>query len=328
MAHSVPEVDALTTSTWAYRMVAPRSFRKTVESRPSRIEPGEIEVELLAAGICGSDLPKFAAGGLPGGEAPSGFPMHECVGRVARAGPGSSAAAGRLVLALPPEDRGLRGHFAVPAGEFLLLDERWSDSSRWPAATLVQPLATVLFGAERWRDVRGCEVVVLGCGPIGLLHSLVARARGARRVVGVDPRLVTDSPEDFGLDAIVRHANELPSSSADLCIEAVGHQDRTMAAAVRLTRTDGEIMAFGVPNPAAVYRVPFEEFFRKRLTLRAAAGTPWTPYLERAEAFALRHTMAMTALVSHVLPMSQAQRAFELASGPAPHRRKVVLVSG
>ncbi|PZT73771.1 hypothetical protein DNK56_15200 [Streptomyces sp. AC1-42W] len=308
-------------------MVAPRSFRKTTESRPSRIDPGEIEVELLAAGICGSDLPKFAAGGPPGGGAPSGFPMHECVGRVARAGRDSSAT-GRLALALPPGDRGLRGHFTAPAGEYLLLDEQWSDSSRWPAATLVQPLATVLFGADRLRDVRGREVVVLGCGPVGLLHSLVARARGARRVVGVDPRPVTDSPEDFGLDAIVRHAGELPSSCADLCIEAVGHQDRTMAAAVRLTRTDGEIMAFGVPDPSAVYRVPFEVFFRKRLTLRAAAGTPWTPYLERAEAFALRHTAAMTALVSHVLPMSQVQRAFELASGPAPHRRKVVLVSG
>lgn len=315
----------MSAATWAYRMISPGTFEEITEQRVGTVDPGQVEVEFVAAGICGSDLPKFAAGPV-GGQAPSGFPLHECVGVVRRAPHG--VLEGQTVLALPVRDRGLRGHFAAAYDECIVLDGEWSaDQESLAVATLIQPLATVLFGADRCEAVRGRTVAVVGTGAVGLLHGLVARARGAARVVGVDPRLVADDVAEFGFDAIVRDAADLPPDCADLCVEAVGGQDRTLADAVRLCRADGELLAFGVPPVDAVYRLPFERIFRKRLTLRSAVTPPWGDYLTHAESFAREHRGALTRLVSHVLPVSDAQQGFELAAGSEPYRRKVVLTA-
>ncbi|MGH3983437.1 MAG: alcohol dehydrogenase catalytic domain-containing protein [Pseudonocardiaceae bacterium] len=47
------------------------------------LEVEEVEVELLAAGVCGTDILSFKRGPGSEGALPS-FPIHECVGVVCR----------------------------------------------------------------------------------------------------------------------------------------------------------------------------------------------------------------------------------------------------
>lgn len=315
---------ALPSTTWALRLVAPSTFDRCEVVRPDRMGIDEVEVELLAAGICGSDLPKFKRGPV-GDNCLPGFPIHECVG-VVRRGPVKDLK-GQLVLAIPTDDRGLMGLYTASRDQCHRLAARWaSDRSALSVATLVQPLATVLFAADRYGDACGNTVAVVGAGPIGLLHGLVAKERGARQVVGVDPRVVAEDVTVFGFDDIVTDEDALPRSTFDLCIEAVGDQDRTLVTTIRLCRKDGRVLAFGVPSESE-YRVPFLELFRKRLTLLVAVDTPWAHYMAAAEAFIQRHYDAVSAVVSHMLPIDQAQHGFELAASQEPYRRKVVLLA-
>ena len=54
------------------------------------------------------------------------------------------------------------------------------------AAAFTEPLACVVNGQERLGIELGSDLVVVGCGPMGLLHVQLGRARGAR-VIACDP---------------------------------------------------------------------------------------------------------------------------------------------
>src|SRR5690349_13697595 len=130
--------------TWAYSLVSPSTLKKIEIAIPVDIEVEEIEVQLLAAGICGTDISNFKRG--PGSEgALPGFPIHECVGVVCR--DPMRHLAGQLVLAIPKEHSGLKGKYVSRQDHCHRLGRGWlgSDHTELAIATLVQPLATVLF---------------------------------------------------------------------------------------------------------------------------------------------------------------------------------------
>ncbi|MGH3550587.1 MAG: zinc-binding dehydrogenase [Pseudonocardiaceae bacterium] len=311
-------------TTWAYSLVSPSTLKKVEVAIPVDLEVEEVEVELLAAGICGTDILNFQRG--PGFEgAPPGFPIHECVGLVCR--DPQRALEGQLVLAIPREHSGLKGKFVSSRDHCHRLGRGWSGAQdQLATATLVQPLATVLFALDRCGDLQEKTVVIVGTGPIGLLFGLAARTRGARRVIGIDPRFVVSDVKVFGFDEIVEKEGMLSESSFDLCIEAVGGQDATLATALRLCCRDGRILAFGVPSSTS-YQLPFLEFFSKRLTLIACVRPEWRRYLPIAEEFICRQHETLSAMVSDILPISRAQEGFDLVASSAPARRKVVLVT-
>ncbi|HZS21582.1 MAG TPA: zinc-binding dehydrogenase [Pseudonocardiaceae bacterium] len=310
--------------TWAYHLVSPSTFKKTEVTIPEELKTAEVEVELLAAGICGTDIHNFKHG--PGSEgAPPGFSIHECVGTVRR--DPQKELEGQLVLAIPKEYSGLKGKYVADRDHCYGLSRHWlREHDQLAIATLVQPLATVLFALDRCGDLQGKTVVSVGIGPIGLLFGLVARVRGARRVVGIDPRLITRNVEAFGFDEIVEEESAVQASSFDLCIEAVGGQDATLVTALKLCCPDGRVLAFGVPSDT-YYQVPFMEIFRKRLTLITSVAPEWSRYLPIAEAFIRLHCEAASAIVSHIFSIDRTQEAFDLVASSTPERRKVVLVT-
>jgi L-iditol 2-dehydrogenase len=76
---------------WSYRLVAPYTFERVdiPEKTPESLGDRQVIIRLLAAGVCGSDLPGFrgSKGRLPGDTGTSaaemdGFPIHEVVGEV------------------------------------------------------------------------------------------------------------------------------------------------------------------------------------------------------------------------------------------------------
>ena len=75
---------------WSYRIVAPYQFERTSipEKTADCLADGQVLLQFLAAGVCGSDMPAFRGvrGLLPGdhgrsGAEKDGFPIHEVAGR-------------------------------------------------------------------------------------------------------------------------------------------------------------------------------------------------------------------------------------------------------
>ncbi len=316
---------------WAYELEGPGRIAMVdcAPPLPADLAPGEVLLRFVAGGICGSDVPKFTGtGALSWRDRPGpGFPLHEVVAEVvATASP--VLPAGQCVVGVAPGAQGLREYFvgtddhvcAVPPGMTPI------------TAVAAQPLATVLSAADRAVDVRGRSVAVLGLGPLGLLLAHALKFRGARYVVGVDPVDRRAEAGHFGVDSVVVAPAEewadglVDADRPEICVEAVGHQTATLAAAVRATAFGGHVLAFGVAD-SDDYVLPFRTFFGKSLTM--SSGTTqtkdWTRYL--LAALDLLAERPLNGYATHVLPTAEAQRAYNLAATPARGRLKVVMTA-
>ncbi|HLW60252.1 MAG TPA: zinc-binding dehydrogenase [bacterium] len=174
-------------------------LREVPEPEPGA---GQVRIEVVAAGICGTDIHIFRE------EFPSRPPVilgHEFSGRIDRVGPGAEGLApGDPVVAATAAVRCGRCRYCL-TGNVLMCERRLSIGhgvdgafARYvvvPAemvhpiphgvdlrhAALTEPLAVAVHAViERSRVAAGDTVLVSGVGPIGLLVLQVARAEGGR----------------------------------------------------------------------------------------------------------------------------------------------------
>lgn len=303
----------------ALQISRPRTF-DLVNAPVPRLDPNEtdqIVVRTAFVSICGSDIPFFnGTNARVAYPLPPGAHVHECVGEVVESSsPGFQP--GDFVTAIPDHDAGLAEHFLARGTRAALLPQALHGQGE---ACIIQPLATVLNAVDQLGDVQGKSIAVLGLGSIGLMFCWLLGLRRAGEVVGIDPLPQRCAvAERMGATrtfhrraaevARSRRQSGLEGLEPEICIEAVGHQTETVNDCIELIRHQGEILAFGVPDQA-VYDLEFEAFFRKNARMLAVVTPPWADYLAKARDLFLAHRDELSALVTHRLPIHQAQQAF------------------
>lgn len=307
--------------------------------------PGEVLVAMEAGGICGSDLHYYNHGGF--GTVRLKQPMilgHEVSGRVSALGEGvSGLREGQLVAVSPSRpcgecvycSEGNQNHCldmrfygsAMPFPhiqgafrELLVADASQcvsADGLSASEAAMAEPLSVVLHAAGQAGDLMGKRVLVTGCGPIGLLAVLVAREAGAVEIVATD---VTDftlqKAAEVGADRtinVVENADSLSEYAAnkghfDILFECSG-VGAALSAAVPAMRPKGTIVQLGLGGDMTL---PLQAMTAKELSLKGSfrfhAEFAMSVEMMRAK------RLNVTPLVTHHLPLSDAQKAFELAS--------------
>ena len=319
---------------WSYRLVAPYAFEKTVVPQPSAqaLADGQVLLQFLAAGICGSDMPGFrgATGRLPGDTGlraaeMDGFPIHEIAGEVVASRHPAHVPGDRVVGWASGFD-GLMEQ-VVADGDGLVAYRKSLPAAH---AVALQPLACVLYAVEQLPDLTGRHVAVLGQGSIGLLFSHIAKAGGAAHVTGVDPLDRDEIGPAFGVDTVVRASSDRwvshlpPDAKPDIVIEAVGHQVATLSHAVEAAAFGGTVFYFGVPDDDT-YPISMRTMLRNNLTLKSGVTMDRRRVLEKADAFAAAHPGLLERYVTHTFGVDDVQAAFELASRPTPGRIKIAI---
>jgi L-iditol 2-dehydrogenase len=169
------------------------------------------------------------------------YEFCEAYREIAQAWPGGFAE----MLAIPPEALRRGTIHRVPQG----LDPAY--------AAVSEPISSCVHAQERGQVGLGDTVVIIGSGPVGCVHTSLARARGAARIIVADVmderlRLV----EPFGPDATVNAAQ------VDLVAEVQ-----------RLTHGKGaEVVITATPAPIAV--VQAVEMARKAGRILVFGGLP------------------------------------------------------
>jgi L-iditol 2-dehydrogenase len=133
------------------------------------------------------------------------------------------------------------------------------DATRLIDVALAEPLACAVRGQRRVTVGRGDTVLVVGCGPLGLLHVQVAKAAGAR-VIGADlidgrlamaRRLGADVTVNPGQeDLSQRVAAETDGYGVDVAIVAVSQIEAARQALPQLGR-GGRLLLFAGIYPKA-----------------------------------------------------------------------------
>ncbi|GAA0997286.1 zinc-binding dehydrogenase [Acrocarpospora macrocephala] len=315
-------------------MTGPCSF-ETVEIPapvPDDLADGEVLLQVLAGGLCGTDRPYYQGSVSTWAESDDlipGFPMHEIVGEVVAART-TDHQVGDRVVGWATRLNGLQE---------LIITEGSSvhayDSSLRPAeAIALQPLACVIYAVERLGDVSGQHCAVIGQGPIGVLFSHVLKNARARKVTGVDRIDRRDILGDFGVDDPVflssgRWAAALTDDEdrPDVIVEAVGHQVSTLTHAVAAARPLGRILYFGVPDDS-VYPIDMEKMVRKHLTLISGSTLERRRVLAAAGEYVKAHPDLIRTLVTHEFKVDATAEAYRTAFTPMSGQLKVVITMG
>ncbi|KWX22089.1 alcohol dehydrogenase [Mycolicibacterium wolinskyi] len=321
---------------WCYRLVAPYTFERTEAEKPApeSLSDGQVLLQFLAAGVCGSDLPGFRGtqGKLPGDTGRSaaemnGFPIHEIVGEVLASRHPDHRAGDRVVGWASGFD-GLMEHVVADGSGLASYDPALTPQ----LAVALQPMACVLYAMEQLGDLTGRHVAVIGQGSIGLLFSYAAKAFGARRVTGVDPVDRSAIAARFGVDTVVRATSDRWVGHLDgadrphVVIEAVGHQVATLNHALSAAAFGGTVFYFGVPDDDS-YPISMRTMLRNNLTLKSGVTLDRRRVLARADEFARQHPDLLPNYVTHTFGIDEVQSAFELACRPVPGRVKIAITA-
>jgi Zn-dependent alcohol dehydrogenase len=178
-----------------------------------------------------------------------------------------------------------------------------------------------------WRTAgvqKGDRVAVIGCGGVGLSALMAAVAASAEPVIAVDAAPAKlDVARTFGATGGVlwqgtaadtaAAVREVSSGGVDYAIEATGRPE-AMQAAFLSTRTRGAAVLIGIPRPDAVLSLPAATIPRmERRVLGSIYGSskPERDFPDTLERYR-RGDLPLDRLVSHRLPLEQAEHGFEL----------------
>ena len=250
----------------------------SVEERPEpRPGPGEALLEIVATGICGSDLHGYT--GATGRRHPGQVMGHETVARVLD-DPTGAHPAGRLVTVNPvigcrscpacaagspqrcPDRRviGVQADLSAAFAERMVAPA--ANVVALPAGTppeigaLVEPLAVGYHAVRRGAPASDDILYVLGGGPIGQAVAIAARRLGVASIVvaeldearrGLLARLgfTTVDPSVQPPDAVVRILGGAPT----LVVDAVG-ATATLAGALAISAPGARIVLVGMAAPS------------------------------------------------------------------------------
>ncbi|APX14146.1 L-idonate 5-dehydrogenase [Tateyamaria omphalii] len=322
---------------------AAKDLRVETRDRPTP-GPGQVLVKMAAGGICGSDLHYYNHGGF--GPIQLREPMilgHEVAGNIEALGEGvTDLDTGSLVAVSPSRPcghctycrEGKQNHClnmrfygsAMPFPhiqgafrEYIVADAAQcapaGDLSAGEAA-MGEPLAVVLHAAKQAGDLMGKRVLVTGCGPIGLLAVLVARAAGAVEVAATDISDFTlAKARDVGADHTINVAQtpdglsrfEADKGHFDVLFECSGVAS-ALAAAVPALRPGATVVQLGLGGDMTL---PMQAMTAKELQLKGS-------FRFHAEFFTAVEMMRtgrldVTPLITHAIGIDAAVDAFELA---------------
>jgi len=340
---------------WRHRIMARGSMKAAliygiqdlrIEEVPiPQVGPGEVLVRVRAATTCGTDVKIFKRGYV--GKIiryPQPF-GHEWAGDVVEVGEG--------VDWLKPGTR-VRGGNSTPCyrcpmcleGKYNLCENRtwlwgaYAEYIKVPApivlhnlhilpphvtyeeAAITEPLACVVHGQEKAGVGMGHDVAIIGAGPIGVLHTQLAKVRGARKVIVSD--LVEERlriAEKFGADVTInareenveeRVKEETKGLGADVVIEAVG-LPQTWMQTFKLVKRGGTVLEFGGCPPGTKIELDTELLHYGEVTVM---GTFHATPDEFTKAFNLIVSGQINAkdMVTRKMPLTELHKAIEILS--------------
>lgn len=315
---------------------------------------GEALINIVATGICGSDIHGYTG---ENGRRQRGQVMgHESVGRIAKLGDGthdSGLSIGQSVTFNPLiscgtceacvsgqqqhcAERNVIGvnpsmvsafaeKLAVPVKNVVPL----SPTTPIVYGALIEPLAVAFHAVRRARISAGQKVLVIGGGPIGQSAILAAFQEGASEVLvsemNSDRRTLCEGLGATALDPLIGpidgQVKKVFGSLADRTIDAVGLKP-TLATALTATKFGGVIVLVGMGSPELTidaYRVSTEE----REIVGSFCYSNQDFY--DAASWVNQGSPALATLIAREVPLESANAAFkELAAGDAVSGKIIV----
>ncbi len=319
--------------------------------------PGELLIRVEATSLCGTDLhiyhwDQWAQERLGGG-LPRIF-GHEMAGRVVAHGPGllgrDAIPLGTLVAAETHlvdgscyQCRTGREHVCANLrivgvdidgafAEYIVLPAHnaWPSEGLAPEIAAIQePLGNAVHAAFM-EEIAGQTVLVIGCGPIGLMAIAIANLAGAAKVFATDVNpermtlaralgadLVLDGRDD--VVGLLRQATG--GVGVDIVLEMSG-AEQAIRQGFEAATNGGRVSLLGLPSKPITLDLNNDIIF-KGLRVYGITGRKMFETWYRTQAL-LAQGLDLSPIVTHRFPLARFDEAFALLAGG--HAGKVVLL--
>ncbi|MGB0064728.1 MAG: zinc-dependent dehydrogenase [Terracidiphilus sp.] len=327
------------------------------------IGPGELLIKIATCGICGTDLKKIHKGSH---SAPRIF-GHEMAGVVAKVGADvTNFAVGDRVMSFhhvpcgkcyycrkqtPAQcplykQTGATAGFEPSGGGFAeyirVMDfvvanggvVRIPDGVPFEQAAFVEPVNTVLKGVKLLHLATDDTVLVIGQGPIGLMHAALAARTGARVLTSdlfaerhaIAARFGLKNPIYADKEDVVKRVfAETEGRGVDAVILAVGG-NALIRTAMDAVRPGGKVMLFAQTQHGEAAFDPAAVCVDEK-TLIGSYSSSFTILDEVTDAVfgGYRNGFDLTQLISHRFPFEDAVKAIDIASNPQPDSMKIMM---
>ena len=304
--------------------------------------PNDILVQMSACGICGSDVEKvFGKYGQPSmklGHEPAGiilkvgsqvenftvgdrvFTHHHvaCYSKTCHECSHGNETMCEKYYQSNLNPCGLADEYIVPEwnvkhGGVLKIPDEMS----FEEAAMIEPLACCLRAWKKFNYQKNDTAVILGVGPTGIMHALLARSVGFSKIFCSD---INDFRLDFakklGFEAV--HSNESSEKilqsvidGVDVAIVATGNLN-AFNSAINLVRKGGTIVMFGVPSKDASIDINMSNVYSKEITITTTYAASDTDTKNALELIA-SGTIDVKSLITHKYTLEDSQKAFEHA---------------
>jgi L-iditol 2-dehydrogenase len=324
------------------------------------VGPREILIKVAACGICGTDIKKIFQRYVE----PPQILGHELAGTVVAVGAG--------VTKFKPGDRvmsfhhtpcgtcfycenrlfsqckqykttGLTAGFTPNGGGFgeYVKAMPWvaergivhlPDNVSFEEATFIEPINTIVKAVQKARVKKGENVLVLGCGPIGLQLLMVANLEGAKLYTS-DPMaerraksLTLGALESFDPTSgklIEEVKARTDGRGADAVLVAVAHPS-VVADALAAARPGGRILLFAANDPVTRIEFPAAAVGIDEKEILGSYSAAVDIQDAAAELVLLRKLPVME-IVTHRFPLDRIQEALDLAARPSADSLKILI---
>jgi L-iditol 2-dehydrogenase len=311
------------------------------------VGPGEVLLRVKAAAVCGTDIRMYRNGARG---ASAGNPLvlgHEISGIVEAVGAGVSGYSKGMPVAVAPNmgcgvcDQCVSGNtqmcatfkafgINIPGGfaPFMKVPREAvaqgnlapiPDGADFVSAALVEPLACVYNAFQRTAIVPGDTVLVIGAGPIGLMHAKMAFMAGAVRVYmndlsaerlslcqKVEPAII--ALESKGLKE--RLSQLTGGSGVSVCITAAPSADAQVLA-LEVVGVNGRVMFFGgLPEGKSTVPLDTNLVHYKQITISGTSRQSLIQYRQTLALVASKR-LVVRDLVTMSTPLEDIRASFE-----------------
>lgn len=207
------------------------------------------------------------------------------------------------------------------------------DSVSYDEAALIEPFACCIRGLNKISIKHGDNIAILGAGPTGVMHMLLAKMWGANNIVVSDINdfrlkfvekygATTVNLNRENLDIAIKEATD--DIGTDVTILATGNI-KAFESSLKITRRGGKILLFGVPSVGSIFNLDLNSIYSNEQLIVPSYGAS---EIETNQALSLMadKSLDLLPLVTHRFQIRKSDDAFECAH-KALDAMKVLIVA-
>ncbi len=183
--------------------------------------------------------------------------------------------------------------------------------------SVLEPLGNAVHTTLHF-DIVMKEVVVLGCGPIGLMGIDILKATGAKKIIAIETnqtrmKIAKELGADVVIDAInedvVKRVFEETKGGADVVLEFSGNEI-AFNQALKYVKPGGKLSLLGVFSKDAI--IDLNEVVFKGITMYGVTGRKMYENWQQIASLLEAKKLHLDKIVTHYLKFEEMDKAFEI----------------